>query len=63
MEQFTEWTFEGGPNRRTAVGAAGILTRYQAGAYVSTCESGLFTVKLSGTAIIRIYYRLKSKKT
>lgn len=41
MEQFTEWTFEGGPNQSIEVGAAGNLTRYQEGAYVSTCESGL----------------------
>ncbi len=59
MEQFAEWTFEGGLNDMIyVVGAAGNRTRYQSGVYDSTCESGHY-VKVSGTAIIRIYYRLR----
>ncbi len=52
MEQFAEWTFEGGLNDE--VGTAGNRTRYQSGVYDSTCESGHY-VKMSGTAIIRNY--------
>ena len=55
-EQFAEWTFEGGLN--ILVGLAGNRTRYQSGVYDSTCESGQY-VKVSGTAIIRAYYRLR----
>lgn len=40
------------------VGCAGNRTRYQSGVYDSTCESGR-RVKMSGTAIIRNYYRLR----
>lgn len=59
MEQFAEWTFEGGLKYTShKVGAAGNRTRYQSGVYDSTCESGHY-VKLSGTAIIRNYYRLR----
>ena len=43
------------------VGADGNRTRYQSGVYVCTWESGRF-VNLSGTAIIRIYYRLKEQR-
>ena len=56
MKRLMEWTFEGGPKlyfRR--VGADGNRTRYQSG------ESGRF-VNLSGTAIIRFYYRLKEQQ-
>ena len=41
-----------------SVGVTGNRTRYHFGMYISTWQSGQF-VKLSGTAIIRIYYRLK----
>ena len=62
MKRLMEWTFEGGPKlyfRR--VGADGNRTRYQSGVYVCTRESGRF-VNLSGTAIIRFYYRLKEQQ-
>ena len=62
MDVLTEWTFEGDLNRdertEVQVGVTGIRTRYQVGVYDSTWKSGLF-VNLSGTAIIRFYYRLK----
>lgn len=40
------------------VGVVGNRTRYQSGVYECTCERE-HDVKLSGTAIISIYYRLK----
>lgn len=62
MERFAEWTFEGGLKfdsvKIVRVGAAGNRTRYQSGVYDSTCESGHY-VNVSGTAIIRNYYRLR----
>ena len=61
MKRLMEWTFEGGPKLYERVGADGNRTRYQSGVYVCTCESGRF-VNLSGTAIIRFYYRLKEQQ-
>ena len=60
MEQNTEWTFEGGSEiaGTVIVGDTGNRTRYQSGAYDSTLESGRYA-KLSGTAIISNYYRLR----
>ena len=61
MEQNTEWTFEGKSERDfiiSPVGNAGNRTRYQSGTYDSTCERGRYA-KLSGTAIISNYYRLR----
>lgn len=43
------------------VGVAGNRTRYQSGAYVGTRGKWTF-VNLSGTAIIRFYYRLKEQQ-
>ena len=43
------------------VGTAGNRTRYQSGAYVSTCESGQ-SVNLSGTAIINEFITVSSNK-
>lgn len=48
-----------GRTEMNRVGFAGNRTRYQSGVYDSTCESGHY-VKMSGTAIIRNYYRLRS---
>ena len=61
IEWFAEWTFEGSLNRETSVGADGNRSRYLSGVYnliYCTWQSGRF-VKLSGTAIIRFYYRLR----
>ena len=51
--------FRGQPEMKR-VGAVGNRTRYQSGAYVSTWESGR-NVKLSGTAIIRLWILLPSQ--
>lgn len=68
MKLISEWTFEGSLKSRTCIQQSfervwlvGNRTRYQSGVYDSTCESGR-RVKMSGTAIIRFYYRLKEQQ-
>ena len=58
MEGFVEWTFEGGPKGNHLVGVTGNRARYQYGMYDAYMREWTF-VNLSGTAIIRFYYRLK----
>ena len=59
MEGFVEWTFEGGPKGNHLVGVTGNRARYQFGMYDIVRERVDNSVNLSGTAIIRFYYRLK----
>ena len=56
----SEWTSEGSPKAKR-VGRDGYRTRYKCGAYDSMRKAD-FSVNLSGTAIIRFYYRLKEQQ-
>ena len=60
MEGFVEWTFEGGlnPSGRMQVGADGYPPVIHPACMIVHEVSGHF-VKMSGTAIILVYYRLK----